>query len=285
MSALYAGRTAVLATMHGKQKAIAPAFSSRLQVSVVVPEMLDTDLLGTFTGEIPRFGTIEDAAMAKARAAMKLAGLSLGIASEGSYGPHPQIPFLAAGVEFMVFVDNERHIVVKDILIDDAPNFSHIVAGRDDDLSAFLGQVDFPRHGLVVSPNKPVGRAQTFFKGVLTRQTLALAIANSCSVSEDARALIQTDMRAHMNPTRMRALETLAGRLAARIASQCPTCGAPGFGIVGLEKGLPCDYCGGPSVLVRREFLGCASCGHKEARPRQDGLVMAEQRYCTACNP
>ncbi|MBS0247571.1 MAG: hypothetical protein JSR61_13210 [Proteobacteria bacterium] len=285
MSALYAGQTAVLATMHGKEKAVGPAFSSRLEVTVVVPDMFDTDLLGTFTGEIPRFGTIEDAAMAKARAAMKQTGLSLGIASEGSYGPHPLVPFIAAGIELMVFVDDERGVVVKETFIDEAPVFAHIMASKDEDIIDFLSRVDFPRHALISSPAQPVVCAQTFHKGLKTKEALAEALAASCAMSKDGRALVQTDMRAHMNPTRMKALEALAERLVGRIASQCPSCAAPGFGIIGTEKGLPCEYCGGPSVLVRHELLGCISCNHKETRPRQDGLATAEQRYCTGCNP
>lgn len=56
--ALYWGQKAVLATMHGKQEAIAPVMSEILGLRVTVTTGLDTDQLGTFTCEISREGLI-----------------------------------------------------------------------------------------------------------------------------------------------------------------------------------------------------------------------------------
>ncbi|WP_395382433.1 DUF6671 family protein [Mesorhizobium sp. UC22_110] len=145
LSGPYAGLRAVLATMHGKDAAIVPVFQERLELSVVTPSAIDTDALGTFTGEIPRSGTIREAAIAKARLGMAVTGLSIGIASEGSYGPHPHVPFIPGGVEFMVLVDDERGIVVTEHLIDDAPVYEHAVAAEFGDLRAFLDHIRFPR--------------------------------------------------------------------------------------------------------------------------------------------
>ena len=44
---------AVLATMHGKEAAIAPVLLERLGLAVSTAPDLDSDALGTFTGEIP----------------------------------------------------------------------------------------------------------------------------------------------------------------------------------------------------------------------------------------
>ena len=80
----YAGQRCVLATMHGKETAIAPVLLGRLGLVVTTAPNIDTDALGTFTGEIPRAGTIREAAVAKARLGMnesitapKLAGSRL----------------------------------------------------------------------------------------------------------------------------------------------------------------------------------------------------------------
>ena len=91
---LYHNRRAVLTTMHGKEVVISPAFQKRLGLRVETPTGLDTDALGTFTGEIARIGTIRETSIAKARLWMTTMGISIGIASEGSYGPHPHIPFI-----------------------------------------------------------------------------------------------------------------------------------------------------------------------------------------------
>ncbi len=48
-----------------------------------------------------------ETAVAKARLGMRQLGLPHGIASEGSFGPHPLVPFLAASTELIVLVDDD----------------------------------------------------------------------------------------------------------------------------------------------------------------------------------
>jgi hypothetical protein len=281
---IYAGRQAALATMHGKEQAIAGPLLERLGLSLLVPPEVDTDVLGTFTGEVPRPGRIEETAIAKARMGMQASGLRIGIASEGSYGPHPQIPFVAAGIEIMVLVDDERGIVVREKIIDENPVYDHALAASMADIEPFLRRVDFPRQALIVRPNTPLPNAP-IHKGVADAVELASAIAECARLSGDARAMVQTDMRAHMNPSRMHVIARLAAKLADRIATQCPDCATPGFGVTGVELGLPCKWCGGASTLVQREILECAACDHVEKRPRPDGLTHADPAQCPSCNP
>ncbi|MEQ8517081.1 MAG: hypothetical protein RIC38_15905 [Chromatocurvus sp.] len=282
----YAGRRIALATMHGKEKAVAPSMRDVLGAQVVVPPGLDTDVLGTFSGEVARQGTMGEVAVAKARMGMAASGLRIGLASEGSYGPHPQVPFVAAGMEILVLVDDERGLAVTESLIDDAPCFGHVIAGADEDLGAFLDRICFPRHALIVCPNEPAAKGP-FVKGIRKPTDLHSAIRAAVAASIDGRALVQTDMRAHMNPTRSSTLERLAARLAARLNCTCPACGAPGFGIVDVESGLPCEWCEGPSVMLRYQVFGCArtDCDYQEKRPRPDGLTHADPGNCTVCNP
>jgi hypothetical protein len=280
----YAGRQAALATMHGKEKAIAGPLLETLGLSLVIPPAVDTDLLGTFTGEVPRPGRIEETAIAKARMGMQATGLRIGIASEGSYGPHPQIPFVAAGIEIMVLVDDEHGIVVREKIIDENPVYDHAVAASMADIQPFLRRIDFPRHALIVRPNVADASAP-IYKGIADAGQLADAIAHCANQSGDARAMVQTDMRAHMNPSRMHVIARLAAKLADRIATQCPDCETPGFGVTGVELGLPCKWCGGASTLVRREILECAACDHVEKRARPDGLTHADPAQCPSCNP
>jgi hypothetical protein len=75
----YRGVTAAFATKHLKENVVAPTFAD-LEISVVVPEV-DTDLLGTFTSEIPRVGTPKEVVLKKARLGIQASGLSYGIAS------------------------------------------------------------------------------------------------------------------------------------------------------------------------------------------------------------
>jgi hypothetical protein len=281
----YAGRRAALATMHGKEIAIAPALRDRLGLAVEVAPGIDTDALGTFTGEVPRAGTMRDAAIAKARLGMAAAGLAIGIASEGSYGPHPQLPFVAGGIELMVLVDADRGIVIAEHLIDDAPVFDHAVTRDLAAIENFLRRVRFPDHALVARANASDGDNTPVHKGLRSTAALVGAIAECAAKSRDGETFLQTDMRAHMNPTRMSTLVRLAARLADRVTSSCPACGCPGYGQIDVETGLPCEWCGTPSIMVRYFVFGCVGCTHRERRPRTDGRAHADPDRCPECNP
>lgn len=281
----YRGRHATLATLHGKQSAIAPPLWDRLGLAIAVPAGLDTDALGTFTGEIPRPGTIRQTAIQKARLGMDLAASPLGLASEGSYGPHPQLPFIAAGVELLVLVDDERGITISEHLIDETPCYDQAVGRDAGALADFLRRIDFPRHALIIRPNQSTADGQPIAKGVRSHERLETAVMESVAASEDGMAFVQTDMRAHMNPTRMATLQRLAERLADRLGCCCPACRTPGYGVTTVEKGLPCIDCGGPSTLVRYQIFGCALCDYTEKRPRSDGLEYSEPAQCLYCNP
>lgn len=194
------GVTVALGTMHEKETVIAPAFA-RIGVSVVVPAGFDTDQFGTFAGEISRTGTMKDAARAKARAAIAATGLRYGIASEGGYGPHPQIPFLPFGLELMLWRDEHTGHEVMATAFDAAPQFSSVEARRMHDAQPFLPRIGFPATAVVVSV---VGSSDRFtLKGLRDHTQLEAAVSESVSPSNHGLALLQTDMRAHMNPRRV----------------------------------------------------------------------------------
>jgi hypothetical protein len=271
--------------MHHKERAIGPVLLNQCGLKITVPNGLDTDALGTFSGEIPRAGTMREAAIAKARLAMAATGLPLGLASEGSYGPHPQIPWFPAGIELMLLVDDTRGIVVTEQLIDDTPTFSHIATPSLQDITDYLGCIDFPRTAVIVKPNSAPAGTTTLFKGMVDKGALEDAIRHCATVSDDAKALVQTDMRAHMNARRMEMLSKLANRLAVRLNSCCPSCHTPGFGVVGPGAGLPCEWCGEATVITDGGIFGCVRCQHTEHVPRDDGRKEADPAYCPHCNP
>ena len=284
-SSPYSGRRGVLATMHGKEAAISPAFRKRLGLRVETPMGLDTDALGTFTGEIARVGTIRETAIAKARLGMAAVGIPIGIASEGSYGPHPLIPFIAGGIELMALVDDDRGIVVCEHLIDDAPAYDHVITAEIGHIDSFLDRIRFPGHALIVRPHQTDGSEVMIHKGLRTVEALANAIASAAGRSDDKRALVQTDMRAHMNPTRMATISRLANSLCDRLATLCPGCAMPGYGLVDVEYGLPCEWCGAPSLMALHYVFGCVACDFSEKRPRPDGRTSADPGQCPKCNP
>jgi len=280
----YAGRTAVLATMHGKEAAIAPALEATARLKVTTATGLDTDRLGTFTGEVPRVGTMLDVAVRKARLGMAATGCPLGLASEGSFGPHPSLPFIPAGMELLVLVDDATGVVIHESLLEEATNFGHRVVMPGDDIEAFLERIGFPSHALIIRPNVGAPAIVTE-KGVTERETLKAAISQAAARSPDGRARVETDMRAHRNPTRMRSLAALADRLGQRLATACPECAAPGWGRTDVIVGLPCEWCSRPTDFIVAEVFTCVTCSHREERPRPDGLIRADPGRCSNCNP
>ena len=280
----YHDRQVALATMHRKEEAIAPALKETLGLFTVNAPELDTDQLGTFAGEIPRRGNMLDTAVAKARMGMQATGLSLGLASEGSFGPHPLIPFFPGGIELLVFVDDERGLIVHETLVADQTNFSHRIVSPADPIDDFLGRVGFPAHGLIVRPN--AGEIhRDIVKGITRRAVLDASIKLAARASADGKAHIETDMRAHMNPTRMRSLATLASQLGRRLAIPCPACAAPGWGRIDVVKGLPCEECATRTEMVLKEVFGCVACSRRDELPRRDGLTHASPAHCPYCNP
>lgn len=283
-SCAFAGRQACLTTMHGKEQAIGPVFGDRLELSVILAGGIDTDQFGAFSGEIERPGTMEEVLEAKARAGMRQTGLSIGIASEGSYGAHPDIPFLTAGLEKLVLIDAEAGLTVVEHLWDETP-VSHAWTARTlTDISQHLPAIRFPEQALLVRPEDPVDLSG-LRKGIDERLDLETAIEESAARSRSGRAIVETEMRAHLNPRRMSIIARLAEKLAERLLRPCPACHAPGWGQVRSERGLPCEWCGGPSVLVKSLIWGCSRCGHEETRPRPDGLEAARPGDCAGCNP
>lgn len=290
-SSPYSGVTVALATRHGKERVIGRALLHGLGAELLHLREVDTDALGTFCGAVPRRGGALEACIAKAEAALAAGGTEFAIASEGSFGPHPQLPMLAVGLECLVFLDRRRGLTISEQGFARRTNFAHrlvadIGGGEPDPaLARWLEQVGFPSHGLLVRAHTGPAGSGALEKGLHRWEDLASAIARAAAASSDGLALVETDMRAHRNPTRMAAIRRLAFRLVRRLASPCPACQTPGWGVVEQRPGLPCAECGLPTALTRALVWGCAGCEHQEERPRPDGLQRADPGHCDWCNP
>lgn len=279
----YAGQQVALATQHGKQAAIAGPMLSVLGLQVVVAKGVDTDALGTFTGEVERSGSPIEVCTLKARLGMDATGLPVGLANEGSFGPHPQVPFIAAGFEIMTMIDDRSGITVTERSPVERTNYSSGRRCRSaQELQGWLTGVLFPSHALIVRP--AVGEA-CVTKGVTTFSDLAAAVATAAAQSDDGHASVATDMRAHLNPTRMTSIGVLAQRLARRLDTACPACGIGGWGICGRIAGLPCQWCQTPTELTKFEILSCPRCKHQLQRPPLTGPQWADPGRCPDCNP
>jgi len=277
----YSGRTAVLATMHDKLPLIAPAMVAAIGLDVR-NVAVDTDRLGTFSGDVTRLGTPWETAVAKARLGMAAAGTGLGLASEGSIGAPPGLAFVVAAAELVVLVDDDLGIVVGETSVgyDIVTVADELAPG--DDLDALLRRGGFPAHGLIVRP--AAGPPTPVRKGIHDRAALDEAIRMCAALSADGRARVETDLRAHHCPSRRPIIAVAAQRLADRLATRCPSCTAPGWGIVRVELGVPCRLCGCDVPLPNADVLGCAACPAEQTVDRPD-LDGADPARCQWCNP
>jgi hypothetical protein len=278
-----------LASKHGKQRALARPLRVGLGLELQVPPGLDTDVLGTFSGEVERSGTAEDTCRRKAELGLRASGCSLAIASEGSFGPHPQVPWLSCGEEILVFLDARRDLLIQERRLALRTNLDQRLVRGPQELADWPARVGFPAHALIVRPHQPTAAAAEqgcgVAKGLQQEAELAAAIEAAVVHSRDGRARVETDMRADRNPTRMAAIRSLAFALVRRIGRPCPACASPGWGVVETRGGLPCRRCRTPTPLLASEIWGCPACPHRQERPRPDGLERADPQHCPWCNP
>lgn len=281
---LYNDSPAILATMHGKETVIAPLAERFLGLRLEVVQGLDTDAFGTFSREVARTGSQFDAARAKIAAAFVLhPEMGIGLASEGSFGPHPHLPFCALDREIVMLVDRQADLELVGRFATPDTNFAHLIV---DDVAAglfFAKRAGFPDHGIIVMgcrdkvPAPDIALIKTVESWDMLTSTLDTIIsANGC-------AFVETDMRAHRNPQRMRAIKRATVDLIRRARTPCPQCGQPGYAVTERLAGLPCSWCSEPTLLTRAEVLSCIRCGWRVERSVAQSK--ADPGNCGACNP
>lgn len=277
---MYQDIDVLLATKHKKEIAIRDPFEKAFRAKVHVPDDYDTDLFGTFTGEISRRGSPYQTVIEKAKQACDIYQFQYGIASEGSFGPHPTIPFVPGSTELMAFVDIRNDLVIVESEITTDTNFSYLDISIHDDYRHFLEKVSFGSHGLIL---RSVDDHSIIAKGVKDFDELRELLTFYFKSNNILR--METDMRAMMNPTRMRVIHELALKLVKRLQNSCKNCHTPGFGKVSVAGSLLCKYCGSETTQYQHRVLHCVKCDYHECLPRIDGLIESDPQYCTYCNP
>lgn len=275
----------VLTTMHGKERVVAPILRAKLGLIIEPARGVDTDQFGTFSREVERRGSQLDAAKAKIAAGFEQApGARVALASEGSFGPHPHIPFLALGRELVLMVDRDTGLELIGYDASPETNFAQVVARDFDEAAAFAERARFPEHGLVVMGCRGDQRAPELLlrKDVTNHEALESSVRDA--FRRCGAAFVETDMRAHRNPTRMAAIERATNDLVRHFQNRCPACDYPGFDVSERISGLPCAWCGEPTRVVMTEVLNCRSCGHRSERAACNQTT-AEPGQCDGCNP
>jgi hypothetical protein len=270
------GREIRIASMHGKEKVIGPALEETFKMKYSVAAF-DTDLLGTFSGEVERVLTPLEAAREKCRLALEKHDAEIAIASEGSFGSHPTLYLMPSDEEILLLVDrkNDLEIAVKHTSLQ--TNYGYFSTESDESLADFLKRVKFPSHALIVKTSDFIE------KGIQTSEHLDRAI-NAC-ISLHRHYQLMTDMRAMYNPSRMTVIQEATDKLIQKMQSQCPACNRPGFGITDTLKGLLCSTCSMPTRSVKAVMYSCEGCHYTEKEDFPDGKTEEDPMFCDFCNP
>jgi len=264
--------------MHKKHEVIAPLLQNSFGLNTIVPEHLNTDVLGTFSGEIERVLTPIQTALKKCEMAMELCNCDLAIASEGSFGPHPNMPFIAAHHELIVLHDKKNNLIISENIVSLNTNYSGKTIKNKNELNAFLQACEFPSHAVIMSESSE--QKTHLKKGIQTKDEVLDYY--EFILQKNHSVYIETDMRAMMNPKRMSVIREVCIKLIDKMNSTCPSCGVPGFGITERKSGLLCELCRFPTRGISEVISTCEHCKYQAS---QFIDILADAGTCDNCNP
>lgn len=278
---MFSGRKLIIATKHEKEKVIAPVFQESLGVNCSVITNLDTDLLGTFSGEIERKDDPLTTARNKCLLSMELSNCDLAVASEGSFGPHPFLFFVPADEELLFFMDKKNNLEIVARELSTETNFDGREIKTEKELFEFAAKSLFPAHGLIIRKAKE--DFSDIVKGIVEEEVLIKTF--KFFISTYGTAFVETDMRAMYNPTRMKVIEKAAYKLVAKINTRCPECNTPGLGITDARQGLKCSLCGAPTNSTLSYIYNCQHCNFTKEEMYPNNKTTEDPMYCNYCNP
>lgn len=278
---MFKGRKLVIATQHKKEQVIAPILEKEIGVTCFTNTLFNTDSLGTFSGEIERKSSALDTLRAKCIQTAKLHQCDLAIGSEGSFGMHPTLFFSAADEEFLMLLDlkNNLEIVTKELST--ATNFGGETISNLQELLAFAEKSCFPSHALILKSSE---KNPTFiYKGIQSEKDLINKF--EYLKKNFSKVHVETDMRAHMNPSRMQIIKKATQQLISKIQSCCPSCDTPGFDIILAKPGLRCSSCNLPTKSTLSWIYQCKKCAFEKESFFPYQKELEDPMFCDYCNP
>lgn len=261
----------VLATKHQKSRWIAP-YLEPLGYQVRESDAFDTDSLGTFSGEIARTCSPEQAALTKAKQACEYSNAAFGLGSEGSFGGGPYFGLVNFNTELLCLYQRDTNTAIYGHAAGpfspiSLPIEHHTTAQTIAEKLAKFEQ----QHWILTLPH-------TLEKGLSLDELLARFTYHLPSSGK-----IIPDLRAMHSPERQTMIANAAKDLARRLTSFCPQCKAANFVIKKAIAGLICSQCSLPTKQVKHHLIACDHCQHSCVVPSNNAL--ADPTYCQICNP
>jgi hypothetical protein len=140
----FEGRTLLVVTKHGKEKVLGPLMERELKVNYVVTDNFDTDQFGMFSGEKTRDDDPISTLRKKCKEALRISPFDLAIASEGSFGPHPYLPFAHANDELIMLIDQKNDFELLGRELNTETNFLGQQIDSEEQFMQFLKACTIP---------------------------------------------------------------------------------------------------------------------------------------------
>ncbi len=280
MSQRYSGKPVAILTQHRKESLVRPILEPALGCQIALATGYDTDQLGTFSGEIQRLDTQLQTARAKARIGMRLMGASIGIASEGAFGPDPFGGLMPWNVEVLIWIDDDSQLEMVGVAQGPARHLQRTLKYWPE-LETFAIEAGFPEHHLMLRPASESD--PRIRKGLSDWPSLRRAFEAGQREADNRLVHVENDLRSMGNPTRQHMIRRACVNLLEKIQSSCPQCAMPGFSIVTHRAGLPCRWCQRPTQLAQSYVWSCSLCRHVREEPVKSSH--AEPGLCHHCNP
>ncbi len=278
---MFEGRRLVIATKHQKEKIITPLIENSIGVNCINNTLFDTDSLGTFSGEVERKTDVISTLRSKCINAMKMHGVDLAIASEGSFGAHPSLFLIPGNEESLLFLDLKNNIEIMARELSTETNFNGQYIKNEFELDEFCKQIKFPSHGIILKSDQT--NWTEIHKGIIHHSQLLKHFKKMMDAF--GKVYVETDMRAHLNPTRMSVIKKATIKLIQKIQSKCPSCQTPGFDIKNVNMGLPCELCGSPTRSTLSVNYICTKCNFVKEEKFPNKKKTEDPMYCDYCNP
>ncbi|ADU31925.1 DUF6671 family protein [Evansella cellulosilytica] len=291
---MFDGRECVVATMHQKEKVIAPLLKEELGLQVITPQNFNSDAFGTFSGEVSRKGDQLEAAKRKLKEAMDMTGVSIGVASEGSFGNDTLFRGAAVNRELILLIDKKEELEVVGYVKNNHTNYAQSEVENYEEAYAFAKSIGFPEHAVIVKAHRKAKKKADMVKGITSAEQLKKAVTTLLQKKNTSFSFlkkrqkslwIETDMRAMYNPTRMKNIELATRDLITKLQSTCPSCQAPGYEITEVKDGLPCAGCGIETASTLSHTYTCQKCHYTEEKLYPNGVTRTDPTYCSICNP
>lgn len=270
-----------MATKHEKAAILSTLFENEFQQSIQTLQ-LDTDIFGTFSGEIERPSDQKGTALQKLAAARIIQPNGVIIVSEGAFFPYPDMPLLHVNVEVLLLHEPIQNVYVWSEYTSLQSNAARLTTSNWREANQFVEKLGFPETGIILMSQEKRVEDRIIIKNLYSLEELEEQFI-VLSKNETAPIILETDLRAMRNPVRQKNIFEAGKKLIENMKSYCPNCSTPGFAIQSVESGLPCAWCNMPTRNTAFYIWKCSYCNFEEKKAAEKPF--ADPGTCDQCNP